>query len=411
MAALSGRRLLRSLSRDGAQLVAPLAAGAPLPAPAADRAALAASSVRGDEEEGEEALQPGTLEVLLAIWRAPWRHGRTRSPTEVGYLLGTVLIFLLAGVMLFVRERPPPGAPAMQWIAPKRPDGGVGDWAVLAARLGPPNCLRAPRCLEPAGRCLGLADAVRLRRAECLRSWELCEQSLFELPTTGVLTTLPEVPVDELAKVWLERGSARHVGGEGDQDDDEYGEIASRSDEVGEASKLLGVALANRSGLTVADVGCKRAELLLSLRGLAGNDGHLMCFSGAPLAGTASEKQRNELEQRLARGREGLPGLDVRMWDDDFNTSLFEPESVDLLLSRRVVEFAPDPCVVLDAYRHVLRPGGLVFVEVAQPTGLDETSGSRGPPQLSFFTALSFEAMMTGSGWERVGAICDIRRR
>jgi len=93
-------------------------------------------------------------------------------------------------------------------------------------------------------------------------------------------------------------------------------------------------------------------------------------------------------------------GLDVRIMDQSFLD--FDDASFDLLWARHVLEHSFMPLYTLTEFRRVLRPGGIMYLEVPAP---DTLLHERNPNHYSVLGKPMWTSLMERSGFENTSTI------
>lgn len=129
------------------------------------------------------------------------------------------------------------------------------------------------------------------------------------------------------------------------------------------------------AGARVLDVGCGQGLALEVFRALG------MDAAGVTLGQTDLEVCRSK-------------GFDVQSMDQNFLD--YAAESFDLLWCRHVLEHSVAPFFTLSEYRRLVKPGGLVYVEV--PTPDTSAHHETNPNHYSVLPKCSWLSLMTRAG-------------
>ena len=135
------------------------------------------------------------------------------------------------------------------------------------------------------------------------------------------------------------------------------------------------------SSASILDVGCGQGVALRPLQ----ERGH------KPVGITL-----NETDAKVCR----TLGFDVRVMDQSFLD--FDDASFDLVWARHVIEHSFMPYYTLTEFRRVLRPGGLLYLEVPSP---DTLGHEHNPNHYSVMGKSMWESLIGRSGFTYAGAV------
>jgi len=262
-------------------------------------------------------------------------------------------------------------------------------------------CVQAPACLEPSGQCLdGVAKSWP--HAQCIpgrskkRCGPLSSKRVYELPTTGLLLTLPVPSLSDMQVLYSETPPRRLV----ECKEPTKPRCARVKSQLGLVSKVAKNILGGRRGLTVLEVGCANGWLLYGFRKYAANGGRLLCIDQKNYSGT---------RPLLESAKKEVQGLSYTIrkefFDEQFDVG---PAGIDIFLSSHALEHVPDPCVWLRALHAKLNPGGIVFTEVPNQAHDPQQGQSRGTNHLSFWSPESFKRMVTGASNFRIAYLREV---
>lgn len=98
-------------------------------------------------------------------------------------------------------------------------------------------------------------------------------------------------------------------------------------------------------------------------------------------------------EEEVVSGRSN--GLQIDIMDQSFLD--YPDQSFDLVWARHVLEHSPFPLFTLEGFRRVLKPGGLLYVEVPAPD--TASHHEKNPNHYSVFCKASWQALLDRSGF------------
>jgi len=235
------------------------------------------------------------------------------------------------------------------------------------------------------------ADKTAAGREECPHHPEFCGTAVYKLPSTGVKISLPIMSPEKITAAYARAYTGQmNIGGPTDWRPTQ------------QAAQILAVpALAQKSGLTVMEMGCAAGYMLYNLRQLASNGGKLVCYE-------PSANYQVKLADTLNSAKRMDGSLTTEMHNGFFTGVGVADASVDLFLSSHVFEHLTDPCPWFATMHRILKPGGMVFTEIpveysAPNTTLGMTTQyERGLFHMMWLNQASWDKMVSNAGFEQV---------